>query len=542
MKTIRLAVLGFIFYHINPICAQNFTDVAEKVGLYYDYPGITNYQIGGGVTVLDVNNDGWDDIFQAGGIFPSHLWINHHGKFKDESIAFGLTIIDSLIVQSAVSGDINNDGYTDLFICNFGRGIGAGDHHLPILLLNDRGKRFTKFDKISGIEVGNYSSATMGDYNKDGFLDLYVTNYIDYMTTMEDEDHRSVGYNPTCLPDMFFVNHQGNYLVESADFFKLNNVGCGLATSFTDYDNDGDVDLMLMNDFGAWTHQGNQLYRNEYPKNEFNNVSTETGFYKEIYGMGIGPGDYDNDGDLDYFITNIGGNFLLKNSSEKFIDQATELNLENMVVEDSLPGTGWSGIFFDMDNDGDLDLYVAQGNVEAFLPKAAIKDPNKLYQNTGSGTFTDISAESGLNDIISHRGAALIDYDHDGDMDIVSSPVKLYYGAYSGASQRMRLYQNNLNSANKWMKIKLVGDNGTNYSAIGSRVEIEANGVIQIREIDGGSGHASQSSLCVHFGLGKTELVDKVTIKWLNGKVQIFEKLKPNSTYKIFESGKIKKE
>lgn len=542
-KGLNLIIALIVYHSVASAQIQKFVDVAEKVGLQYDYPGITNYQIGGGVTVLDVNNDGWDDIFQAGGIFPSHLWINHHGKFKDESMSYGLSLLDSLIVQSAVSGDINNDGFTDLFICNYGKGMGSGDHQLPMLLLNNKGKYFGRFYNFSGLSVGNYTAASVGDYNEDGFLDIYVTNYVDRMRTVEDSSHRSAGYDPTCLPNLFFINHHGNYLIESANLFQLNNSGCGLATSFTDYDNDGDVDLMLLNDFGSWTHQGNQLYRNEYPKNEFLNVSEGSGFYKEIYGMGIAPGDYDGDGDFDYFITNIGANLHLQNNgSGIFKNIAADLDLENKIVEDSLPGTGWSGLFFDMDNDSDLDLYVAQGNVEAFLPKAAIKDPNKLYENNGHGTFTDISIGSGVNDSISHRGAALIDYDHDGDMDIISSPIKLYYGAYAGTNQRMRLYQNNQNNTYNWLEIKLVGDAGTNYSAIGCRIEVEANGVTQSREIDGGSGHASQSTLNAHFGLGDCALIDQVTVKWLNGKVQVYKKLKPNALYSIYETGKIKKQ
>lgn len=528
---------------IASVYSQNFIDVADKVGLKYDYPGITNYQIGGGVTVLDVNNDGWDDIFQSGGIFPSRLWINNKGKFIDGSKTFGLSLIDSLIVQSAVSGDFNNDGFVDLFICNYGKGMGGGDHHLPVFLMNNQGKYFTRFSGIMGVDVGNYTSATTGDYNKDGFLDVYVTNYVDYMATIENKDFQTVGYNPTCLPNIFLTNYNGVSFMETAEFFNLNNAGCGLASSFTDYDNDGDVDIMLLNDFGEWTKMGNQLFRNEHPKNEFTNVSLPSKFYQEIYGMGIAIGDYDKDGDMDYFISNIGGNKLLKNnrSDGSFINVAAELNLENKIVEDSLPGTGWSGVFFDMDNDADLDLYVAQGNVEAFLPKAAIKDPNKLYLNNGNGEFDDISNQSGLNDSISHRGAAYIDYNHDGQLDIISSPIKLYYGAYSKCNQRMRLYQNTAKNSNRWVVTKLIGDEGTNRLAIGSRVELEIDGKVQIREVDGGSGHASQSTLNLHFGVGNALEIDRLSIKWLSGKVQDFYHLKTNTAYKIFESGPLKK-
>src|SRR5690606_15806564 len=133
------------------------------------------------------------------------------------------------------------------------------------------------------------------------------------------------------------------------------------ACSFTDVDMDGDLDLLLLNDFGEWSNIGNKFFRNNYPDPTFSDVSVESNFAHEMYGMGIGSGDYDFDGDLDYYITNIGNNYLFNNNAGVFTDVAGELNLQIGVVQDSLRGTSWSGLFMDYDFDGDLDLYVSKG-------------------------------------------------------------------------------------------------------------------------------------------------------------------------------------
>jgi hypothetical protein len=521
------------------IHAQMFKEVSQQRGLDYQYPGITNYQIGGGVTILDVNNDGWDDIFQAGGLFTSKLWLNHHGKFKDVTNQYRLNVLDSFIIQSAVSADFNNDGWDDLFICNFGTGIGAGDHHVPILLENKKGIGFEP-RPMYNLPVGNYTTATVADYNQDGLLDMYVTNYIENMGLLEDSNHRQIGYQPTCLPNLFLVNQGDFNFTNQAPQMGLDNDGCGLACTFSDYDLDHDADLFLMNDFGQWNGKSNKLFRNNFPLGTFTDVSAQAKVDTLIYGMGVTGGDYDRDGDFDYFITNIGGNLFYINRGDGTFDEAgKQMGLDNLKVRKGLPGTGWTGLFFDADNDADADLYVAQGNVETFTPLTAIKDPNKLYLNMNAQSFVDVSNQSGVDDSLSHRGAAVFDYDHDGDIDIVSSPVKLYFGDFSGLDQKIKLYENQLKKKGNWIKFNLVGSGLTNKNAIGSKIVVSVNGITQVQELSGGNGHGSQSSKTQHFGLPLTHQPVQVKVIWPGGKETVFVAKKKNGTYSIFENGTI---
>ncbi len=519
----------------------NYTEVGLKKGLTYIYPGIDLLDTGAGVTIIDANNDGWDDIVQCAGIFKTKLWINNKGFFEDKTSTFFSNYLDTVFVQSAVSGDFDNDGYTDLFVCNYGTGSGGmGDKKNPILFKNNNGKSFSPVFSETFNELGAYSSAAWGDINNDGFIDLYVANYVVEMSEKNYGPNNIRGYNPTCLENKFYINQSGKGFKELSKRYGLNNDGCGLTVCFTDYDNDKDVDIMLLNDFGEWNHKGNQLFKNEFPKDTFINVSVSSGFYHEMYGMGVGIGDYDGDGDLDYYITNIGENLLLKNSGRgDFTSVAKSLNIDNTWVNDSLRGTSWSPIFFDVDNDTDLDLFVGTGNVKTMTPKTAIKDPNKFYLNSGNNLFKDVSASSNTNDVLSHRGSAVFDFDHDGDLDIISSIIKMGWADFGGMDQRIKLFRNNLRNNNHWIGFKLVGSGSSNKDGLGSQIIIDINGVKQIREVDGGSGHSSQSTKNIYFGIGKSKKIDSITIKWLGGKSQNFNNLKPGHVYTISENGSV---
>jgi enediyne biosynthesis protein E4 len=347
-------------------------------------------------------------------------------------------------------------------------------------------------------------------------------------------------YDPSCLPNMFFVNKNGKGFEDQTSRFNMANEGCGLAAVFTDYDRDGDLDLMLLNDFGEWNGLGNLFYyRNEFPLDSFTEISREIGFYREMYGMGIGPGDYDRDGDLDYYITNIGQNYLLNNSGGKFTDAAEKLGLSSKMVNDSLYSTSWSGLFFDYDNDGELDLYLNKGNVLAVTPKTAILDPNKLFINK-AGKFSDVSAGSGIDDPLSHRGAALLDFDHDGDLDLVSAVLKLPWSEYGNYDQKIKFYRNLNRSKNNWIGIKLQGSGKTNRSCLGCGLLADTGNGILYKEVESGSGHASQSTKIQYFGLGKNKRLNSLKIFWLGESPTEIKNLKANKVYEIGRDGIIK--
>ena len=539
---IKFVAVSFIMHFciLSTINAQLFTEVSDSVGLNYNYPGISNLQIGGGICVFDYNNDGWDDIFQAGGLFNSKLWKNNKGHFIDVSLINNFDALAGMYINGAVAGDINNDGWEDLFIYNYGEGLGTGDHRSPILMINNKGKLIpSKSAKFN--EKGFFTAASMADYNNDGYLDIYVTNYVSNMSLLED-NNTAIGYHPTGLENIMYMNNKNETFNNIASILNVNDKGCGLACCFTDFDNDFDMDIMVANDFGSWTQLGNLLYVNQSPFYVYNNTSAQSNFNNKMYGMSIGIGDYDNDLDLDYFISNIGKNILLKNEMNGTFKNATKaVNLDNEFVSDSMPGTSWSSLFFDMDNDMDLDLYLAKGNVENYIPKAVILDPNQLFENTANKVFKDISNVSGVNCPLSHRGAALIDYDNDGDMDIVSSPVKINYGAFAGLSQKIKLYRNNSSTKNNWIKVFLVNDLGCKSSSIGKHIYIKCKNVSQMREVDGGSAHASQSSKYCHFGLGANKIIDELKVSWSIDHETILNNLDANHIYVIYFSGKFKR-
>lgn len=516
-----------------------FEELSKELGVDYIYPGGHSQEVGAGVTIIDVNNDGWDDFFQSGGVYPSKLWLNKGGRFIDVTSQYGLDFLDNCIIQSVVAGDINNDGFEDLFVCNYGVGVNYGDSLFPTVLMNHKGKKFVKAMSNDFAFMGHFPSASFGDVNNDGFIDLYVADYVNVMNEKQNEQNQNYGYDPICLPNRFFLNKGGKSFEEVTSIEGFQDDGCGLAVSFTDFDQDNDMDLILLNDFGGWNYKGNRIFRNNFPEFSFTDLSDSLGFYREVYGMGIGPGDFDRDGDLDYYITNIGPNFLFENKNGSLEDRAMELNLDVSFAEDSLAATSWSGIFFDYENDADLDLYVSNGNVFVSSPRTAILDPNQLFIYDPEKGFENKSKGSGINDVLSHRGAAIVDFDHDGKLDIISSLVMMNWGQFGGLDQGIKLYRNVNEAENNWIGIKLVGGGGVNKSCLGCSATLIQKDYKLIKEVDGGSGHGSQSSRILYFGLGEDEIAQEILIKWLGKGETRLENLKAGKVYRVLQTGEI---
>lgn len=519
---------------------QMFLEVSNSKGIDYNYPGNDYQEVGAGVTIIDVNNDGWDDIFQSGGVFTSKLWLNVKGKFVDATSRFGFDALDHHFIQGTVAADFDNDGFEDLFICNLGDLMNMGDCLPPVLMRNINGERFEIVQDSIFKEPGSHPGAAWGDMNNDGFVDLYLLNYVRFMGNGYDTIHDSRTYIPYCNENLVYLNQYGTHFKQVGEELALNNEGCGLAVSFTDFDNDNDMDIFLLNDFGKWNHQGNRLFRNEYPALKFTDVSDSNQFYQEFYGMGVGTGDIDNDGWFDYYLTNIGRNYFYTNDHGTLNEKAFAYNLDDSYVRDSTKGTSWTGLFFDVENDGDVDLYVTKGYLNS-LENVTVKDNNRLYLNTGTGKFVECAKKFGLDDSLAHRGAAVLDFDHDGDLDVISSVIKMQQGDLGGLDQKIKLFENQSKTKNRWIAIKLIGGDGVNTSAIGCRVTFEIDGKIYMREVDGGSGHGCQNSRILYFGVGNTKKITNIKIDWLGKPSTLVSKLKSNKAYTIDRSGKISK-
>jgi len=514
-----------------------FTEVSNEIGVDYKYPGTDLQMAGAGLVVIDVNNDGWEDFYQCGGVFDSKLWLNKKGKFHDASNEYGFESLNGYFVQGALALDFDNDGFDDLFIANYALGMERGDKKKPVLMRNQKGKGFVKME-IDSLPMGDYTSATACDINKDGFSDLYITNYVITMGEKEMDSLGSImGYDGICLENRLLINVNGERFVERGKSYGINDIGCGLASHFSDIDGDGDQDLLLANDFGAWTNLGNKYFRNDFPEPHFTDLSDSVGFNQKMYGMCIGAVDYDQDADLDYYVTNIGQNYFLHFDGKKFVDDAKQLKLDLTYVKDSTRGTSWSSLFFDYEFDGDLDFYLSKGNVLALTPKTAFKDPNKFFINR-SGNFVDVSDSSGVDCVLSHRGAAFLDYDQDGDIDIVSNVVKLPWASFAKLEQKIKVYRNEVEPKN-FVKIKLIGVDDVNSNCFGTTIVSEQHGKKMIQEVDAGSSHAYQSTRYLYVGIGEEEKLDRLTIHWTNGTQTTFENLSSLINYAIYSNGKM---
>ncbi len=524
-----MTIRKFIFLFFLPLGLQAqmpFTDVTDNAGIVHHFE-VYEGTFGGGATVFDLNNDGFEDIFITSGTKDDVLYLNiGDGTFKDIYIQSGLTITQGFVTQGVVSADVNRDGWKDLFITT----ITTTDstNVIPraknLLFLNNGNLTFRdatteyKLDHLNSFSTG----ASFGDINADGYPDLYVGNYF-----LEFEgklgvikDATIVSANQTAK-GYLLINKDGKYFENEYEDYGLDHRGFGFGALFTDFDNDGDQDILVNHDFG-YKAVPNLLYENRFPRSSFRDISEPTEMDLKINAMGSAVGDYDNNGLLDYFVTNIKFNYLMVNQGKgkPFIDRAKELGTYNLTIS-------WGANFADFDHDGDLDLYVANGD----LNPNCVPMSNFYFENKDA-MFTEMGRANGVNDYGIGRGSVVFDMENDGDLDILvvnQKPILEY-----PVTSTTRLFRNDSANGN-WLKVALKGvDSETN--GIGSRIEVVVGDTHMIREIDGGgSSHLSQNSTIAHFGLGDATLVDSVIITWVGGKKQVLTNQKVNTLLTVTE-------
>ena len=480
-----------------------FEETAVQAGINHMHRSM--FQMGGGIAVLDFDNDGWEDVYLTGGLDPDRLYRNlGNGQFEDVSSQSGITGITTGHESFGVAaGDLDNDGDRDIIV--------TGSIGNPVLLLRNQGDG-TFALAANALPSNNVwtTSVSLGDINKDGYLDIYIAAYVFSSQMIRDEFNNVVGFAHDCSANLLFINNGNFTFTEAASGYGLADQGCALAVAFTDFDNDNDADVLLTNDFGEWVLPSG-LFRNQYPQNWFDDISGQYQMDVEMYGMGIAIGDYDRDLDLDYYQTNIGRNLLSRNDGGVFEDVTTEAEVEN----DSLNGlntTSWGCFFFDADNDSWTDLFVANGQlpVAPFIANVP-NDPNKLYLNNADGTFSDVSDSAGLSSPQRSHGAVFADFDKDGRVDVMVSNN----GNMAGVS-RVEYFRNVTSNNNHWVSFTLEGSQ-SNRDAIGSRVTAWIDGLPLLAEVDGGSSHASHNSTRVHFGVGDATVLDSVSVLFPSG-------------------------
>ena len=527
-----------------PDSSQNqgvrFTDITAELGIEFRHVNGESGKkyfiepIGSGVALFDFDNDGDLDLYFVNGsdlpgmtssVQPTNrFYRNDGGTFTD--ITDEASVGDTGYGLGCCVGDYNNDGFTDLYVTNYG----------PNVLYHNNGNgTFTDVTATAGVAGDHFSSGcAFVDVNADGYLDLYVVNYVQFDPETNPECSRQ-GIPTYCTPealpgvaDVFYRNNGDGTFTddsESAGVSTANGKGLGVACG--DVDNDGDVDIFVANDTTP-----NFLYRNE--RNDMRMMEdalfagvalSEEG--RAYSGMGANLGDFDNDGYLDIVITNFQDqtNSLYHNAQSGFF---TEMSFATGIGERSLPYLAWGVDFIDVNNDGWLDLFIANGhlddNIAEIDPIGIYAQPNQLFLNDRGIRFSE-NPDPAIAQRKVSRGTAFGDIDNDGDIDIVVSNLK-------GAPTVLR---NDSNNASQWLAVKLIGTR-CNRDAIGARVTVVFGGLTQMREVKSGSGYLSQNDLRLHFGLGNSVSVDTLTVRWLCGSVQTLQNVETNQILVISEN------
>ena len=528
-------LLTFLIWNIS--VAQVFERLDQASGI--DHIFKQSDYMGGGCVFFDFDNDGWEDLYITGGKLSDVLYRNlGNGKFEAVLTA-GFAITEEFYTTAAVSGDINNDGFRDLFVSTWKGENNLGDLERNLLFINNGDGTFSESGLASGFTEKSFTmGASMLDYNKDGLLDIYVVNYIQELRYLYNDTGQVIGFDHDCFKNLFYENNGDGTFTEKSESLGVDNSGCALAVMPTNFDQDDDQDLYIANDFGAFI-LSNTLYQNNYPDASFSDISSTSQTDVGVFAMGIAYADIDKDADFDYYITNLGRNVLLENNgSYVFSDITTNAKVENTNTLDgggSGLTTGWGTAFLDVNNDTWPDLFVSNGKVPASLPTGEI-DPNKLYLNNGDSTFSDISISAGIDDPNRGRGMAYCDFDKDGDLDI----MVVVQNKNSYLSSRSAFFVNQLNpndsNGKNWVQFNLEGVS-INRDAMGAKVILTVNGEKLIQEIHGQGSHCSQHSLVLHFGLASHASIDNVEVIWSSQSKQNFTNIAANNRYHLKEGG-----
>ncbi len=534
-------ILNFL---IVPGCAQKavqFVDVTTEAGVTFKHVnGASDRKfyletMGSGATFLDYDNDGDLDLYIVNGaLLPGFetatppmnvLYQNDgNGRFSDVTAVAGVG--DTGYGMGCIAADYDNDSDADLYVTNFGENL---------LYRNNGDGTFTDATAHAGVGNGEKwsSSCAFVDYDHDGNLDLYVVNYLDYDIAKDRDWYgprgRRIYSNPQVyegVSDTLYKNNgDGTFTDVTRQAGVYNSNGKGLGVTCGDYDNDGIPDIYVANDTTP-----NFLYRN-VGDGRFVDIGPFAGAAYNEHGvaeggMGVDFGDYNNDGTLDIFVTNFSNetNTLYHNTADGALIDFT--NIAGL-GEVSFLKLAFGTKFFDANNDGTLDLFVANGHLYPTESDALeYAQTDQLFINTGEATFVDASDQSGEYFSIKKvgRGAAFGDYDNDGDTDIFV--VNL--------NQEGALLRNEGGNKRNWLMIKAVGVN-SNRDGVGTRVEVVTRSHSQMKEVQAGSSYLSGHDLRLLFGLGTETIAEMVKITWPSGAEQTLADVEANQLLVITE-------
>jgi len=478
-----------------------------------------------GLALFDYDEDGDVDVYFLNGapllgtkvdVPPRNALYRNEGGWKFTDVTEEAGVGDTGYGLGVAVGDYDNDQDPDVYVTNYGPNV---------LYRNNGDGTFSDVTKEAGVDDGHKvgAGACFFDMDQDGDLDLYVANYVKFTyethvasTARGFPDYVGPFVYPAEPDTVYRNNGDGTFADVSTESGVDAHSGTGMGMVAADYDRDGDTDLFVLNDVA-----GNFLFKND-GRGHFDEVGLEAGVAYDYHGRDLGSmggdcGDYDNDGWLDFFITSYQEELpvLYRNLGNGSFEDVT---LQTGAGAGCLPYVNWGTGLVDFDNDGDRDIFVAQGhlldNVELYDDTTAYHVRNVLLMNTGDGKFVDVSNESGdgMAVKLSSRGAAFDDLDNDGDIDVV----------VLNSRREPTILRNDSPSENHWIEIRLRGVN-TNRDGVGAQVTVEAGDLSQVDEVHSGRGYQSHWGTRLHFGLGKRDRIDRIEVRWIGGGVDVLE-------------------
>ncbi len=553
-----------------PQASSAFTEITRQAGFTHRHqkpsldPQIANIMdwmasVGAAVAAGDYDNDGWVDLYvttsRKGEL--NYLYRNNgNGTFTDVASRAGLAALNGEEGTSmdAVWGDYDNDGWIDLYLVRWGRdalwrsnGKDADGH---VTFTDVSADLFRRRDGEPGLDWANGNAAVFLDYDRDGRLDLYVGNYfkehdlwhLETTRIMHDDFERSRNAGPNFL---YHQRSDGTFTEVAAEL-GVDDTGWTLAVGSADLDGNGWPDLYSADDFGP-----DQLFLNRGAQDgavTFDNASESALGYDTKKGMNVDFGDFNNDGWLDAYVTNITTAEYLQEGNMLWLNQGVDPEGELAMTDISLEagtwdgGWAWGAKFFDYDNDTDLDIVSVNGFISGGersywydLASWTVEGGDttdtrnwppiegrsfsgyehiRLFENDGFYSFTEVSGARGLTSTRDGRGVAAVDFDNDGDLDL--------YVANQG--QEPNFYRND-GASGHYLSVALETDptTATNRDGIGTRVTVLLEDRLLVRERDGGNSYAAQSDPRLHFGLGEAERAVLVEVRWSDGGIQYLE-------------------